>query len=512
MAAPTAAPTRPALRTEDQEGSSSRSLVLVEPSGRGGSHTDRSRTPAMPLHLARPGMRGRRAETRPLTDTPGLIQEGSAGLPVNVESEPCVLQAGSEPGPNGACGACRHSDTPLPELPSARHAPSSQAAEPGHVRPAACMPVGGGGSAPGGPEQTSGLTLRERRVRANDTGRDGILMPGCFGAPRGPAANPITGIAARSRKRVQFTPSQSSLTEVSDGLEDTEPEAGTRDEGSRVSQAGAVSESGAGVGGADGVGVEGSLSGSTVSHTQPENPRRLMSFGSFSIHPVSQASDNSFSRSLLTSGSELIDMVSSYLPGFPSSRPSTPCNSSPTQRLPLSPRSLARTVSAEMCSSGGHADSCTPGSGQCDLAVPLPPRQMGDPAVLAPYSTIESGAIPILPTLKLPGGKLPPIMSPRLSENEAEQARARERPPPAAHTDLPRAHVSSGPVVLARQMQSADAQSHPYVGRSAAERFLFPPFLSSTPVSPPPPPRARATYAHPPPAHPCIRSLPRGPS
>jgi len=287
------------------------------------------------------------------------------------------------------------------------------------------MPVGGGGGAPGGPEQKSELTLRERRVRANDTGRDGILMPGCSGAPRGPAANPITGIAARSRKRVQFTPSQSSLTEVSDGFEDTEPEAGTRDEGSRVSQAGAVSESGAGVGGAGGVGVEGSLSGSTVSHTQPGNPRRLMSFGSFSFHPVSQASDNSFSRSLLTSGSELIDIVSNYLPGFPSSRPSTPCNSSPTQRLPLSPRSLARTVSAEMCSSGGDVDSCTPGTGQCDLVVPLPPRQMGDPAVLAPYSTIESGAIPILPTVKLPGGKLPPIMSPRLSGNEAEQSAPR---------------------------------------------------------------------------------------
>jgi hypothetical protein len=371
----------------------------------------------MPLRPTRLGVRGRRAEPRPVTETPGLTQEGSSGLPVDRAPEPHELQTGSEPGPDGACDACGHPDAALPGAPSACESHPSQAAAPRHARLPTCTPVGGGGSAPGGLEQTSGLTLRERRVQANLNGRDAILMPGCPGAPRGPAANPVTGIAARSRQRVQFTPSQSSLTEVVEGFEDAELETGTSNECGSACQAGSMRGSGAGCGEAGVVGVEGGPPGGTMACSPPpENPRRLMSFGSFSFHRESEASDSSFSWSLLTSGSELLDMVSSYLPGFPTSRPSTPCSSSPTHRLPPSPRSLARTVSAEMCSSGGDAASSAPGGGQLGSAAPPLPGQNGEPAVLAPYATIGSCAIPTLPTLVLPGRKPPPIRPPGIEE------------------------------------------------------------------------------------------------
>jgi hypothetical protein len=265
------------------------------------------------------------------------------------------------------------------------------------------------------------LTLRERRVQANVIGRDSILMPGCPGAPRGPAANPITGIAARSRQRVQFTPSHSSLTEVVEGLEDSEPERCTSDEGSCTSLPGAVSESGSGGGGAGG--VAGGVPGGTASRAPPpEQPRRLISFGSFSFHRESDMGENSFSWSLLNSGSELIDMVSNFLPGFPS-RPTTPCDCSPTRRPP-SPRTLARTVSAEMCNNSGSEESIAPGNGPPDPAASPPPRHNGEPAVLAPYSTIESGAIPTLPTLVLPGRKPPPFRSTGGHGHEEEQANA----------------------------------------------------------------------------------------
>jgi len=201
------------------------------------------------------------------------------------------------------------------------------------------------------PQMGGSLTLRERRVAANAAGRERILLPGLPGAPRGPAS-PIPAIEARARARVSFKLAGPlpGLEEESDYAEHKAPvvrsASSSSQQGWDANNGGTYPDSQSSRPPKIDVGSEaeaGTSSPAPDASPPPAQPRRLMSFTrAFSRGDMEE---NSFSWSLLSSGSELLDMVSSYLPGF-SSRPSTPCASSPVESPP-SPRSLARTVSSE---------------------------------------------------------------------------------------------------------------------------------------------------------------------
>ena len=254
------------------------------------------------------------------------------------------------------------------------------------------------------------MSMRERRVAANATGRDAILMPGMPGAPRGPAAAG-SALASRPRLRqVQFTPAPPLVQVPNDdtmgaAASDSVPAAQhdrrvvQSTEGSGPSRGGNSSE--------DAVAdfaraVSGGVEGVAGDDDADQGLRRL----SFELEHAETNTDTAaagpggFSWSLLTSGSELVDMVSSYLPSFSSPRGAGPSFSSPCGGVPTSsapgPLPLSRTNTAIRYPS---EDPLASSSGSLEENIMVQDTGGEDGRAAAPYSRTDGASIP---TLALP--------------------------------------------------------------------------------------------------------------